>query len=155
LKGFVGLGKFVLPSGAVPSSHAKSGRHPSLSFKDLGSWEPELLHAGYEIDFVDACTQDLGAVSDLNPELVILLGDPIGVYGTENYPFLISEMKLACARAGNPSHHRHLSRRPVDGRGRRSLCLPGTSRQGKSAGVRFTRRRSLNLRAVWPFPVDD
>lgn len=69
-----------------------------VAFEDLGSLESELRHAGYEIELVDACTADLGAVSGSNPELLVCLGGPIGAYQRETYPFLSAENELIRSR---------------------------------------------------------
>src|SRR5262249_1219133 len=69
-----------------------------VAFEDLGSLENELRRAGYEMEFVDACTGDLGAVSRSNPELLVCLGGSIGVYQREFYPFLNAENELIHSR---------------------------------------------------------
>ena len=69
-----------------------------VAFEDLGSLENELTHAGYEIEFVDACTGDLRAVSRSNLELLVCLGGPIGAYQREIYPFLDVEKELLRSR---------------------------------------------------------
>lgn len=69
-----------------------------VPFEDLGSLDNELRHAGYEICLVDACTGDLGTVSRSNPELLVSLGGPIGVYERDAYPFLNPEIELIRSR---------------------------------------------------------
>jgi len=69
-----------------------------VPFEDLGSLERELTRAGYEIELVDASTGDLGTVAKSNPDLLVLLGGPIGVYEGETYPFLNAEIELVRAR---------------------------------------------------------
>lgn len=69
-----------------------------VPFEDLGSLEGELTLAGYEIEFVDACTSDLGLVSRSSPELLVVLGGPIGVYERQAYPFLNGEIELIRSR---------------------------------------------------------
>jgi GMP synthase (glutamine-hydrolysing) len=63
-----------------------------LDFEDLGTLEPELSHSGYRIDIVHACTADLHAAARRDPDLLIILGGPIGVYEHEDYPFLRAEL---------------------------------------------------------------
>ena len=69
-----------------------------LAFEDLGSLGTELTRAGYTIDTVDACTADLRAIDPLAPDLLVILGGPIGVYEHETYPFLHPEMDLIRSR---------------------------------------------------------
>ncbi len=69
-----------------------------LAFEDLGSLGTELMRAGYTIDTVDACTADLRAIDPLAPDLLVILGGPIGVYEHETYPFLSAEMDLIRSR---------------------------------------------------------
>lgn len=69
-----------------------------LAFEDLGSLGTELTRAGYTIDTVDACTADLRAIDPLTPDLLIILGGPIGVYEREAYPFLDAETDLIRSR---------------------------------------------------------
>jgi GMP synthase (glutamine-hydrolysing) len=68
-----------------------------VAFEDLGSLEKALKRANYGIEFVDACGTDLRAI-DLNPDLLVVLGGPIGVYEDETYPFLKTEIDLIRSR---------------------------------------------------------
>ena len=64
-----------------------------LAFEDLGSFEETLYQLGYRVRYFDAGVDDLSAA--LNYEgLTIILGGPIGVYETEDYPFLQTEIDL-------------------------------------------------------------
>ena len=65
-----------------------------VPFEDLGSLEIELTRAGFAIDVVDACTADLGEISRSTPDLLVVLGGPIGVYEHDAYPFLGIELDL-------------------------------------------------------------
>lgn len=69
-----------------------------LAFEDLGSLGTELTRVGYTIDTIDACTADLRAIDPLEPDLLVILGGPIGVYEHETYPFLHAEMDLLRSR---------------------------------------------------------
>jgi GMP synthase-like glutamine amidotransferase len=59
-----------------------------VPFEDLGSLGIELTHAGPNIQGIDACTADLRAVDALEPDLMVVLGGPVGVYQSEAYPFI-------------------------------------------------------------------
>ena len=65
-----------------------------IPFEDLGSLREELAAQDYEVQVVDACTADLRSLDALAPDLVIVLGGPIGVYETDAYPFLHGELQL-------------------------------------------------------------
>jgi GMP synthase (glutamine-hydrolysing) len=69
-----------------------------VAFEDLGSLGIELLQAGFNIQLIDACTVNLRAIDTLNPELVIVLGGPIGIYERDAYPFLEAEILLLRSR---------------------------------------------------------
>jgi len=69
-----------------------------VPFEDLGSLEDELQRAGYEITYVDACSGDVDAISESNPDLLVVMGGPIGVYEREAYPFLSGEVELLRSR---------------------------------------------------------
>ncbi len=69
-----------------------------VPFEDLGSLAQELSIRDYAVRIVDASTADLRAVDAFAPDLLIVLGGPIGVYETEAYPFLQRELQLLRAR---------------------------------------------------------
>jgi GMP synthase (glutamine-hydrolysing) len=69
-----------------------------VAFEDLGSLGMELVQAGFNIQFIDACTANLRAFDALDPDLVIVLGGPIGIYERDAYPFLEAEILLLRAR---------------------------------------------------------
>jgi GMP synthase (glutamine-hydrolysing) len=49
---------------------------------------------GWDVAFCEAAVDDLSHRSIRNADLVTLLGGPIGVYETDNYPFLAAEISL-------------------------------------------------------------
>ena len=64
-----------------------------LAFEDLGSLEDAFYQLGFRVRYFEAGVDDLSPA--LNYEgLTIILGGPIGVYETEDYPFLIDEIAL-------------------------------------------------------------
>ena len=81
-----------------------------VAFEDLGAFAQPIAEAGYAVRTIDAPVSELGAVDPLEPDLLVLLGGPVGVYETDAYPFL--EWEIAAARA------RLAARRPILG-----LCL--------------------------------
>lgn len=81
-----------------------------VQFEDLGTLEPLLRDRGYEIRYVDAGVDDLAALDTLTPDLLVLLGGPIGAFDEDTYPFLADELALVRQRLE--------SRRPLLG-----ICL--------------------------------
>jgi len=59
-----------------------------VAFEDLGSLGIELSRAGFQIELVDASTAHLPIIDALHPDLLVVLGGPIGVYDREAYRFL-------------------------------------------------------------------
>lgn len=67
-----------------------------LAFEDLGSLAAVLGDAGYDIAYRDAGVDPVGDL--VAPDLVVVLGGPIGVYQTDLYPFLADEIAGLRAR---------------------------------------------------------
>jgi GMP synthase (glutamine-hydrolysing) len=82
--------------------HAVVIRH--LAFEDLGSLAPALEKNGYAIRYLEAGVDDLKALQQEKPDLLVVLGGPIGVYETAVYPFLDDEIAVLRERlqAGRP-----------------------------------------------------
>ncbi len=76
-----------------------------VHFEDLGTFEPVLSQAGYRTHYCDLGIDDISAFDPLEPDLLIVLGGPIGVYETLTYPFLVPELQLLRERlaAGRPT----------------------------------------------------
>ncbi|MBY6240552.1 glutamine amidotransferase [Methylosinus sp. Sm6] len=64
-----------------------------VAFEDLGSFAEPLAEAGYGVRYVEAGRDALPADADA-ADLLILLGGPIGVYQSDDYPFLADEIAL-------------------------------------------------------------
>lgn len=73
-----------------------------LSFEDLGTLEPVLRQAGFDIQYRQAGVDDLrsaeAAQAWAQADLVVVLGGPIGVYESDRYPFIADELALVKAR---------------------------------------------------------
>jgi GMP synthase (glutamine-hydrolysing) len=65
-----------------------------VAFEDLGSLASELRERGFEIIYRDAGLDDLAGMDALEPDLVVVLGGPIGAYEDTTYPFLHDELRL-------------------------------------------------------------
>lgn len=69
-----------------------------LDFEDLGTLEPVLIAAGYRVHYYDLGVHELWTLDPLLPDLLVVLGGPVGVYETAAYPFLAEERHLLAAR---------------------------------------------------------
>jgi len=76
-----------------------------VAFEDLGLLGPLVSSRGYGVRYHDAGVQPIDAETLLAPELLIVLGGPIGVYEGEAYPFIAGEIAAIAARlqAGKPT----------------------------------------------------
>ncbi|OTG66387.1 glutamine amidotransferase [Acinetobacter silvestris] len=64
-----------------------------LAFEDLGSLEDIFYQLGYRVRYFEAGIDDLSPALQ-HKGLTIILGGPIAVYETEDYPFLLDEIDL-------------------------------------------------------------
>lgn len=69
-----------------------------VHFEDLGAFAPTLEAAGYAIRYLDLASPDIEGFDPLAPDLLVVLGGPIGVYETDAYPFLAAEIAAITAR---------------------------------------------------------
>ncbi|GGY18938.1 glutamine amidotransferase [Paludibacterium paludis] len=69
--------------------HALILRH--LAFEHAGTLEDVLARHRYQFQYVDAPLADLVRLDIIGPDLVIVLGGPIGACDDERYPFLTAE----------------------------------------------------------------
>ena len=76
-----------------------------VSFEDLGSYSEVLRAHGYQVEYRDAGIDDLRALTSDAPDLLIILGGPLGVYQEADYPYLSREIEIARHRihAGQPT----------------------------------------------------
>ncbi|NNA93006.1 glutamine amidotransferase [Pseudomonas sp. ICMP 8385] len=65
-----------------------------LHFEDLGTLEPLLHELDYQVQYVDATLDNLAGLDVESPELLVVLGGPIGAYDDALYPFLTIEQEL-------------------------------------------------------------
>lgn len=93
-----------------------------IHFEDLGTLEPLLRERGCDIRYVDATVEDLAALDARAPELLVLLGGPIGAFDDDTYPFLVDELDLVRRRLE--------SRKPILG-----ICL-GAQLIARALGAR-------------------
>lgn len=76
-----------------------------VPFEDLGLLAPLLAERGHTVRYVEVPTADLDAVDTLSPDLLVILGGPIGVYENDRYPFIDRETEWLADRlaAGRPT----------------------------------------------------
>lgn len=93
-----------------------------VAFEDLGSLEPALVEAGYHAEYIDVPSERLKEIQAADPDLVVVLGGPIGPYEEKTYPFLLDELQLI--------ERRVRAQRPTLG-----ICL-GAQLMARAAGGR-------------------
>jgi GMP synthase (glutamine-hydrolysing) len=76
-----------------------------VAFEDLGLLAPVLASRGHTIRYIDVPVEPLASLDPLACDLLVVLGGPIGVYQTAQYPFLVEEIELIARRlaAGRPT----------------------------------------------------
>lgn len=67
-----------------------------VSFEDLGTLAPDLQNRGYDITVLEPGIDD--PTPALDADLLVVLGGPIGVYETDRYPWLATEVEIVRAR---------------------------------------------------------
>jgi GMP synthase (glutamine-hydrolysing) len=65
-----------------------------LGFEHLGVWQAPLEQLGFAIRHADPAREDLDAIDAAEPDLLVVLGAPIGAFDDALYPFLTSEVRL-------------------------------------------------------------
>lgn len=65
-----------------------------VAFEHLGTLAPVLTDAGFTLEYVEASTASLTTIDPLAPDLLVIMGGPIGVYEGETYPFINAEIDL-------------------------------------------------------------
>lgn len=74
-----------------------------VAFEDAGAFAPALRDRGYALTYWTA-GEDTGPLEQADPDLLLVLGGPVGADRDDLYPFLRPELKLIEARlsAGKP-----------------------------------------------------
>ncbi len=65
-----------------------------VHFEDLGSLEAVLAEQGYGVGYAEAGLDNIAALDPLEPDLLVVLGGPIGAYEEASYPFVLDEVTL-------------------------------------------------------------
>ncbi|ROT97384.1 glutamine amidotransferase [Altererythrobacter sp. FM1] len=69
-----------------------------ILFENLGLFEPVLTAGGYGVTYLDLDSDDVSTLDALAPDLLIVLGGPVGVYENDAYPYLSQERRILAAR---------------------------------------------------------
>jgi len=69
-----------------------------VAFEDLGLLDGLLNERGYAIRWLEAGVDAIDAALAVEPDLVVVLGGPIGVYEVATYPFIAAEVAALAAR---------------------------------------------------------
>jgi GMP synthase (glutamine-hydrolysing) len=78
------------------SKKAIAIRH--VPFEDLGTLSTALHQWDYQVTYLEAGLDRLNTLDPLSPDMLVVLGGPIGAYDTEDYPFLNEEKRLLSTR---------------------------------------------------------
>ncbi len=65
-----------------------------VGFEHLGTLAPFLSGRGFRIRYLDAGVNDISSVAPLAPDLLVILGGPIGAIEESEYPYLNDELRL-------------------------------------------------------------
>lgn len=93
-----------------------------VPFEDLGLLAPLLHEREFAIETIDVPLADLEAIDPLAPDLMVIMGGPIGVYQSATFPFLEPEVAL-------------IERRIAAGRPTLGICL-GAQLMARALGAR-------------------
>lgn len=120
-------------------THTKTAvviRH--VPFEDLGTFEGVLAGRGYTVAYREAGVDDLAAIDPTEPDLLIVLGGPIGAYEEAEYPFVMDEVRL-------------LERRLAVDRPTLGICL-GAQMMARALGARVYPggRQEIGAGTPWP-----
>lgn len=109
--------------------HVRVLRH--VAFEDLGLLGPLLEARGADIEVVDVPTADLVGLDSLEPDLLVVLGGPIGANDEALFPFLRPELEGIARRLA--------ARRPTLG-----ICL-GAQLMARALGARVQPARRKEI----------
>jgi GMP synthase (glutamine-hydrolysing) len=93
-----------------------------VAFEDAGLIEGLLTRRAMSLHTIDAGVDDILAIDAAEPDLLVVLGGPIGVYDEDRYPFIGDELSL-------------IDRRLASGRPLLGICL-GAQLIARAAGSR-------------------
>lgn len=65
-----------------------------VAFENLGNLEAMLKKRNYAIEYVHAPVAEFAQLNPQDPDLLVILGGPIGVYEQDIYPFITDELQF-------------------------------------------------------------
>lgn len=65
-----------------------------VAFEDMGSFATVLAKRGIALRYLEAGVDDLSRFDPCDPDLLVVLGGPIGAYDEASYPFILDELRL-------------------------------------------------------------
>jgi len=65
-----------------------------MSQEGLGSLHKILIKRGYEVTYLTTPRANLKSFKALDPDFLLIMGGPIGVYQADDYPFLYEEIRI-------------------------------------------------------------
>ncbi|MTW19655.1 glutamine amidotransferase [Allochromatium palmeri] len=65
-----------------------------VAFEDLGSFASVLAQRGFSLRYLEAGVDQLDDLDPSEPDVLVVLGGPIGAYEESNYPFIRDELRL-------------------------------------------------------------
>lgn len=65
-----------------------------VAFEDLGSFAEVLEQRGFSVAYREAGVDDLAGIDAASPDLLVVLGGPIGACDEAAYPFILDELRL-------------------------------------------------------------
>ncbi|QFY41659.1 glutamine amidotransferase [Candidatus Methylospira mobilis] len=76
-----------------------------VAFEDMGTFSSVLSEYGIDLQYMDAGIDRLDRIDPHGPDLLVVLGGPIGADAEQHYPFILDELKLLECRleAGLPT----------------------------------------------------
>ncbi|MBM3581690.1 MAG: glutamine amidotransferase [Alphaproteobacteria bacterium] len=76
-----------------------------VAFEDLGGFAPVFARRGYTIEYLEAGVDNLARPAPYEPDILVILGGPIGVNDAADYPFIRDELDMLArrAKAGRPT----------------------------------------------------
>jgi GMP synthase (glutamine-hydrolysing) len=102
-----------------------------VAFEDLGSFAAVFERRGYAVEYAEAGMDDLARAHPREPDILAILGGPIGANDDADYPFLKDELAL-------------LERRAKSGRPVLGVCL-GAQVMARALGARVYPARAKEI----------
>jgi GMP synthase (glutamine-hydrolysing) len=87
---------YMDPESSTPTKRGLIIRH--VPHEGLAGYRDPIEAAGYELDRIDVCGPEFAGADFLSPDLLILMGGPMGVYERYAYPWIDHEIERVAER---------------------------------------------------------